>query len=80
MEQSEVAEPDQHKPGSVSIEVVIQDAEPRAFELVLSYIYTDRIHPRRKAEDLSSNEVTSLMMDVYRLALKVRKSIKLHCN
>ena len=29
-------------------EVNLPDADPRAFELVLSYIYTDRIHPTKK--------------------------------
>lgn len=55
------------------IEVVLEDAEPRAFELVLEYIYQDRIHPSKcKNEDreLPRNEVTRLMMDVYRLAMK----------
>lgn len=56
------------------IDVEIEDAEPRAFELVLAYIYRDRIYPskcRNEKTDLSSNETTLLMMDVYRLALKV---------
>lgn len=55
------------------IEVTIEDAEPRAFELVLAYIYRDRIYPYQsttEGKELTSNEVTLLMMDVYRLALK----------
>ena len=65
--------------GPVSVE--IEDAEPHAFQLVLAYIYTDRIHPHSNphssaysntaGQRLDGNEVTSLMMDVYRLALKV---------
>ncbi|XP_053375125.1 leucine-zipper-like transcriptional regulator 1 [Mercenaria mercenaria] len=55
------------------IEVTLEDAEPQAFQLVLAYIYRDRIYPQQGDRDdrqLSSNEVTLLMMDVYRLALK----------
>ena len=58
------------------VTVVIEDAESQAFELVLAYIYTDRIHPHATAAQsrdvtLDGNEVACLMMDVYRLALKV---------
>ncbi|KAL4224359.1 Leucine-zipper-like transcriptional regulator 1 [Mactra antiquata] len=54
------------------IDVEIEDAEPQAFELVLAYIYRDRIYPGKhdQMNDLSGNETTLLMMDVYRLALK----------
>ncbi|XP_052802269.1 leucine-zipper-like transcriptional regulator 1 [Mya arenaria] len=57
--------------GPVSVE--IEDAEPHAFQLVLAYIYTDRIHPHssESGHRLDGNQVTSLMMDVYRLALKL---------
>ncbi|XP_060568676.1 leucine-zipper-like transcriptional regulator 1 [Ruditapes philippinarum] len=55
------------------IEVSLEDAEPQAFQLVLAYIYRDRIYPQQSDKEdkqLSSNEVTLLMMDVYRLALQ----------
>ncbi|XP_076294734.1 leucine zipper like transcription regulator 1 isoform X3 [Lasioglossum baleicum] len=58
------------------LEVRLEDAVPEAFEMVLNYIYTDRIDPTRKtegessscAEDPPSNRIVLLMMDVYRLA------------
>lgn len=52
---------------------------PEAFEMVLNYIYTDRIDPTKRnedgscsrvAEDPLSNRIVLLMMDVYRLALQ----------
>lgn len=51
---------------------------PEAFEMVLNYIYTDRIDPTKRSEDGSSsrvedplsNRIVLLMMDVYRLALQ----------
>lgn len=52
---------------------------PEAFEMVLNYIYTDRIDPTKKttedasngkAEDAQSNRIVLLMMDVYRLAVE----------
>lgn len=52
------------------LKVVIPDAVPKAFEMVLSYIYTDRIHPTQKGQEPSSNEVILLMMDVYRLSVQ----------
>ena len=52
----------------------MEDADPHAFELVLAYIYTDRIYPAKSDQEPRSNEVTIVMMDVYRLALKVRVS------
>ena len=30
------------------LEVILPDANPQAFEMLLSYIYTDRIHPTKK--------------------------------
>uniref|UniRef100_T1JJ12 BTB domain-containing protein n=1 Tax=Strigamia maritima TaxID=126957 RepID=T1JJ12_STRMM len=51
------------------LEVKLPDANPEAFEMVLNYIYTDRIDPTRKSKDPFSNNVILLMMDVYRLAL-----------
>lgn len=51
---------------------------PEAFEMVPNYIYTDRIDPTKRnedgsssrVEDLLSNRIVLLMMDVYRLALQ----------
>ncbi|KAK2169086.1 hypothetical protein LSH36_12g10021 [Paralvinella palmiformis] len=60
------------KPEQKLPEVRLPDSDPRAFELVLSYIYTDRIHPGKQSkssQDVNSNEVILLMMDVYRQAL-----------
>ena len=53
------------------LEVVLPDAVPEAFRMVLSYIYTDRIDPTRCKAEPSSNKVVLLMMDVYRLAVQV---------
>lgn len=54
------------------LEVYLVDATADAFEMVLSYIYTDRIHPVQKVgQEPNSNCVILLMMDVYRLALQV---------
>jgi len=50
--------------------VPLPDAVPEAFQLVLSYIYTDRIHPTQGGHDPGSNHVILLMMEVYRLALQ----------
>lgn len=86
MEKHELAE---RESGKVDVvEVLLEDAEPKAFEMVLAYIYMDRIQPdvtkvghMTKSEDhkisssqhkANSNELTLLMMDVYRLALKFR--------
>ncbi|XP_068984941.1 leucine-zipper-like transcriptional regulator 1 isoform X3 [Bombus flavifrons] len=60
------------------LEVRLKDAVPEAFEMVLNYIYTDRIDPTKRSEDGScsrvedplSNRIVLLMMDVYRLALQ----------
>lgn len=47
------------------------DAVPEAFQMVLSYIYTDRIDPTKTgSEDPFSNRIVLLMMDVYRLAVQ----------
>ena len=32
------------------LQVALPDANPQAFEMVLSYIYTDRIHPTKKGQ------------------------------
>jgi len=50
--------------------VHLKDAVPEAFEMVLNYIYTDRIDPTRKSRDPMSNRIVLLMMDVYRLAVQ----------
>ncbi|KAG7197202.1 hypothetical protein KM043_007278 [Ampulex compressa] len=56
-----------------------KDAVPEAFEMVLNYIYTDRINPSIRSgegwanngpEDPLSNRIVLLMMDVYRLAVQ----------
>ncbi|XP_032684276.1 leucine-zipper-like transcriptional regulator 1 isoform X2 [Odontomachus brunneus] len=60
------------------LEVKLNDAVPEAFEMVLNYIYTDRIDPTKRTDDASSskvedpqsNRIVLLMMDVYRLAVQ----------
>ncbi|XP_033223341.1 leucine-zipper-like transcriptional regulator 1 [Belonocnema kinseyi] len=52
------------------LEVKLIDAVPEAFEMVLNYIYTDRIDPTKRIEDPLSNRIVLLMMDVYRLAVQ----------
>ncbi|XP_021921772.1 leucine-zipper-like transcriptional regulator 1 isoform X2 [Zootermopsis nevadensis] len=52
------------------LEVRLRDAVPEAFDMVLNYIYTDRIDPTQKTEDSMSNRIVLLMMDVYRLAVQ----------
>lgn len=60
------------------LKVRLKDAVPEAFEMVLNYIYTDRIDPTKRSEDGSinrvedplSNRIVLLMMDVYRLAVQ----------
>nr|XP_037271803.1 LOW QUALITY PROTEIN: leucine-zipper-like transcriptional regulator 1 [Rhipicephalus microplus] len=59
-----------------TLQVRLPDAVPEAFELVLTYIYTDRIDPTKKVSELSSSRdpmsdrIVLLMMDVYRLAVQ----------
>ncbi len=49
--------------------VQLFEADPKAFELVLHYIYTDQIDPTRNNRELAaSNEVVLTMMQVYTLA------------
>lgn len=50
--------------------MILKDAVPEAFEMVLNFIYTDRIDPTKKIEDPLSNRIVLLMMDVYRLAVQ----------
>lgn len=60
------------------MQVKLKEAVPEAFEMVLNYIYTDRIDPTKRTDDASngkiedpqSNRIVLLMMDVYRLAVK----------
>lgn len=54
-----------------TLEVKLQDAVPEAFEMVLNYIYTDRIDPSRCKKDQNPNKIVLIMMDVYRLAVQV---------
>lgn len=65
---------DQHesrRPAQIPmLKVKLKDAVPEAFELVLTYIYTDRIDPTKKSKDPFSNKIVLLMMDVYRLAVQ----------
>jgi len=55
---------------TIKATVFLPDAVPEAFQLVLSYIYTDRIYPTKGGHDPGSNHVILLMMEVYRLALQ----------
>lgn len=63
------AQPIQAK-GPNLLEVVLCDAVPEAFEMVLNYIYTDHIDPTKKSRDPMSNQIVLLMMEVYRLAVQ----------
>ncbi|XP_013413194.1 leucine-zipper-like transcriptional regulator 1 isoform X2 [Lingula anatina] len=58
------------KNSSKKLEVHLPEAEAKAFDMILSYIYTDRIHPTQKGQEPTSNEVILTMMDVYRQALQ----------
>ncbi|XP_045583758.1 leucine-zipper-like transcriptional regulator 1 isoform X1 [Procambarus clarkii] len=53
-----------------TLEVKLQDAVPEAFEMVLNYIYTDRIDPYHCKKDQNPNKIVLIMMDVYRLAVQ----------
>ncbi|XP_052124024.1 leucine-zipper-like transcriptional regulator 1 homolog [Frankliniella occidentalis] len=53
-----------------SLVVRLPDVNSESFQLVLNYIYTDRIDPSKKIKDPASNRVILLMLDVYRLACK----------
>lgn len=53
------------------LEVRLEDAVPEAFEMVLNYIYTDRIDPTKRIDDPEpGNRIVLMMMDVYRLAVQ----------
>lgn len=53
------------------LEVSLPDKSPRAFEMILSYIYTDKIQPSTKGQEPNNNEVILAMMEVYRLSLQL---------
>lgn len=48
------------------LEVKLPDANPEAFEMVLNYIYTDRIDFKNQL----SSRIVLLMMDIYQLAVQ----------
>lgn len=51
------------------VKVRLPEAVPEAFEMVLNYIYTDKIDPTKLVDDpASTNKIVLLIMDVYRLA------------
>lgn len=52
------------------LQISLKNVNPEAFELVLNYIYTDRIDPNKKSGDPLSNKIVLLMMDVYTLAVR----------
>ncbi|XP_013788494.1 leucine-zipper-like transcriptional regulator 1 [Limulus polyphemus] len=72
LEQTAVSDyhPMSGKRNTLLLQVKLKDAVPEAFELVLTYIYTDRIDPTKKSRDPLSNKIVLLMMDVYRLAVQ----------
>ncbi|CAG4932359.1 unnamed protein product [Colias eurytheme] len=51
--------------------VLLPEATPEAFRMVLNYIYTDRIDPTEKDEDPASPATILLVMEVLRLALRL---------
>ncbi|XP_050668397.1 leucine-zipper-like transcriptional regulator 1 homolog isoform X2 [Leptidea sinapis] len=51
--------------------VTLPEATPEAFQMVLNYIYTDRIDPTEKDEDPASPATILLVMEVLRLALRL---------
>ncbi|XP_020285285.1 leucine-zipper-like transcriptional regulator 1 isoform X2 [Pseudomyrmex gracilis] len=66
------------------LEVTLKDPAPEPFELVLRYIYTDRIDPTEtlidNTENSQSNRIVRLMMDVYRIAVGFNmKRLELLC-
>ena len=62
------------------MQVELEDAVPEAFEMVINYIYTDRIVPPKKSEDDFTNRIVLLMMDVYALAVQFNmKRLELLC-
>lgn len=53
------------------LRVLLPEATPEAFHMVLNYIYTDRIDPTEKDEEPSSPATVLLVMEVLRLALRL---------
>lgn len=53
-----------------SLEVKLPDVNSEPFQLVLNYVYTDRIDPGKKIKDPTCSRIILLMLDVYRLACK----------
>ncbi|KAJ8712755.1 hypothetical protein PYW08_008059 [Mythimna loreyi] len=51
--------------------VLLPEATPESFNMVLNYIYTDRIDPTEKDEDPASPATVLLVMAVLRLALRL---------
>ncbi|CAG5123341.1 unnamed protein product [Candidula unifasciata] len=49
----------------------LPDKNPGAFEMILSYIYTDRIQPRIKGQEPRNNDAILAMLEVYRLSLQL---------
>ncbi|XP_012940916.1 leucine-zipper-like transcriptional regulator 1 [Aplysia californica] len=60
-------------PDSGKLEVFLVDKDPGAFEMILSYIYTDKIQPSVKGAEGQdcNNHVILAMMEVYRLSLQL---------
>ncbi|XP_066280892.1 leucine-zipper-like transcriptional regulator 1 [Branchiostoma lanceolatum] len=54
------------------LEVPLRNAQPRAFQMVLQFIYTDRIKPGGRGQDGYSIDGVLLIMDVYGLAIQYR--------
>ncbi|KXJ09389.1 Leucine-zipper-like transcriptional regulator 1 [Exaiptasia diaphana] len=66
---NQVASNSASKNDSTSTEVHLEEANPEVFNIALRYMYTDCIYPLIK--DCQGSLVISLMMDLYRLALKL---------
>ena len=58
------------QPSSSILAVCLPDVPPEPFQLVLTYIYTDRIDPTEKDREQGSNQIVLLMMEVW-TSLKV---------
>ncbi|XP_047524556.1 leucine-zipper-like transcriptional regulator 1 homolog isoform X1 [Pieris napi] len=52
--------------------VRLPEATPEAFRMILNYIYTDKIDPTEKDEDPASPATMLLVMEVLRLALRLK--------
>ena len=60
-------------PDTGKLQVQLPDKDPGAFEMILSYIYTDKIQPCVKGAEGQecNNQVILAMMEVYRLSLQL---------